>query len=673
MKKLLLLLFINLVIIIISVNGIDLTDNLVVYHNLSDQIDSSNSPLSCSNTGVDFVNGKIGLGGYLAGSDQLTCTDATKIDINTMTVNFWANISSIVDADYLYVKTDGSSGYAIQLRSNSVAECSTSYCICAIKGGIERECLDSVHIAQGSALTMYTVTLNDTTVKFYLNGSLIETDVFSNTAQIIDNNADLGIGGYSANHLRGLIDEVSLYNVIINDTVIEELYNNGDGCNPIENPTGCDFIPLPSLQLSTDMVNNTENVNYPNITLNYTGIVQYTSDFFNCSLYSNSVLNQTDLNINVTQNNSFFFEFGLIEQNFTFNINCTNNNASDTTGGYRYEVDTVDPIILSDFVNGSSIIVLDTSSFTGNVSDYNLFAYNLSILDSNKDELSNWFSENLTVNFIQVNGSRVMTSLGTFYWRLTGWDSHTAQDMPQKSIKNIKEGNIEGYDYNGVEIKSSGVISKSTYKYKDRYSFSFEYDTKGYKELFIESQSNLYILYDLNYGYYLVDFNSKQWIDFLSPDIKNTKLDKLNDNLYKLSFENINYKVNFNSIGDLNEYTKEWVFTVENAPSSNTTINLTGVENAINNVSTGLNMFWFWIIFIIAILLPFFAKGVIPLNNEKDEFFKLSALLSFLIFGLLFFLNQTVDYFNIPSSFKNIINTFLLLFMVLYTFLIDFD
>ncbi len=75
-------------------------------------------------------------------------------------------------------------------------------------------------------------------LKTYIDGQLIATNGSMTQAPYQYNNY---IGGHSglSNRWFGFLDEIFVSGRAFNDTEVESVYFNGDGCNIIENPSGC--------------------------------------------------------------------------------------------------------------------------------------------------------------------------------------------------------------------------------------------------------------------------------------------------------------------------------------------------------------------------------------------------------------------------------------------------
>ena len=310
--------FLFLLLISLSFTQAALTDGLIGYWNLSNTKDSSTDPLDCDQYGVSFVSGKVANAGDFETSetDDIQCKESSAFDlVNTYTFNFWLKLESLSARQTVFVKDietgGGSSGYWVNFET-SVTGCSSGYCLCELDPGVERDCYD-VALAGGSTYTMYTIMRNTTHMKWYINGTLKETDARSTNANV--NNYNISIGklpaGASQYALDGILDELGIWNRTLTNAEVLQLYNSNTGCDAIANPTGCTAEPPAGTnQTATPTLTNTTNW-YNNITFTVTG-----------SSGSSYLLYQNDTNV----------------QNFTTNPFTRTGLAQHTRYGFKVKV-----------------------------------------------------------------------------------------------------------------------------------------------------------------------------------------------------------------------------------------------------------------------------------------------------------------------------------------------
>ena len=152
---------------------------------------------------------------------------------------------------------------------------------------------------------------------------------------------------------------------------------------------------------------------------------------------------------------------------------------------------------------------------------------------------------------------------GTYTVTIVTWDSHTALAISDYDV-------IKGKDYllfdDKIRITADKATSSKTHKLVDRYDFEFEYSklfTPSKKVFYVESDGVLEYIIDSEYVGHFVDWKNKRWIDFEGLEGKPI-ITKINDNKYKIEFNNADEKVIFSSIGGLNSQLYSYNFYVVN-------------------------------------------------------------------------------------------------------------
>lgn len=346
--------------------------------------------------------------------------------------------------------------------------------------------------------------------------------------------------------------------------------------------------PTPTLTINHNLA-NTDNVNY-DLNFTYNGTISDTTDIFNCTLWVDDILNQTDSNVNlsVLQN----FDYLVTDQvgNFSINISCENADVSDNTGSYYYAIDPVDPVITetSGFVNNSILVLSNDLTLTFNITDDNLFAYNISIFNSAGTELENYFAENLTLtSYINIS-TRSLGTLGNFSIRVEAWDSHTKRiisDYPYEKITYI----VNNITYKGLQFNNKFEIVTDDYdiiegfglvKKRDRYIMGFNFTDLEQVTFYIKGYTPIiYLPYSKYRGHFII--NRKHWLDFESDDVTDLSIVYLEQKgTYRLRFTPLKSKVIFRSIGDLNYISTGYRYSVQ----SQDTIYLSSINDNISNI-----------------------------------------------------------------------------------------
>ena len=186
--------------------------------------------------------------------------------------------------------------------------------------------------------------------------------------------------------------------------------------------------------MNTNLVNNTENFNEPD--LNFTYQVAFSGtpridDFGTVTLFVNEVLNLTLFNVNVTALNRINLSLDTVEMPLNISINASAVDWSADSGLFHYNVDTIPPRInQTGLINNSDIIINTVLNTNVTIFDPNLFAYNISLINLDTSTvLENYFAENLTVQIVINDTSRILSTLGNFTFNIKAWDSHTVKKI----------------------------------------------------------------------------------------------------------------------------------------------------------------------------------------------------------------------------------------------------
>lgn len=400
--------------------------------------------------------------------------------------------------------------------------------------------------------------------------------------------------------------------------VIGDIEDNEGAYITIDSGGGA--VSNPTMTINTNLVNSTQNYNYLDLNISFNATftdIEQGTDNATCNLFVNELVNSSLFNVNISENQEFTYTFPDEASGwFSFNVTCnaTDFSSNDSITNQWYNVDILFPTISSNYVNNSEYNDSASFSFTVNVSDENLFAYNVSFLNTSDFVMVNVFAENLT-NISLINTTTIDLNsswIGNNTIRVEVWDSHTLATIDNYKIDYLRNG-LEFED--SVKIYSDNIKESYTQKYKDRYSFSFEFVNKTtWQSLYLESNGDLIYLPNSKYKLHFVDFKNKKWIDFDSISYSDYKITKLLPNkfLIELRVDEAS-PISFNSIGDLNYYSMSWSFSVVATPAIPTDLevaldllneNLDDINTNLESGARGLNMIWFWVLFIIFTLMP---------------------------------------------------------------------
>lgn len=207
--------FLYIFIFISSSLYADITSNLVAYYNfennINDQSQNSNNLKASNSSNISYEKGIIGKAYSFNGIDnQLSTISPTGLASSNGTVSYWVKTTS-TETRTLLILGDDSVDFDTYYNSTGFY----------INGKQAKHNLSNA-IADGSWKHIVVTFENDNTTKYYLNGILQNT--FTN------DNLDLGshifLGHWKNKFLNAdLLDEVKIYNRVLNQSDILELYN----------------------------------------------------------------------------------------------------------------------------------------------------------------------------------------------------------------------------------------------------------------------------------------------------------------------------------------------------------------------------------------------------------------------------------------------------------------
>ena len=188
-----------------TTNSNDLTDNNTVLSSATAKAGNS----------ADFES---------SSSEYLNITDANQVGLDIATTqswSYWVRFESDTDAVVIDKSAAGSMSYWIQSMVGAPSERFTNSAESPLDVATTLSLATWYHIVW---------TYNAGTVRFYLNGSFVGTA--SGGTSLTNSTAPFTLGRvnkYSGNYLDGLLDIVEIYNRVISDAEITQLYNSGNG------------------------------------------------------------------------------------------------------------------------------------------------------------------------------------------------------------------------------------------------------------------------------------------------------------------------------------------------------------------------------------------------------------------------------------------------------------
>ena len=329
------------------------------------------------------------------------------------------------------------------------------------------------------------------------------------------------------------------------------------------------FGESPSLELNTNLINNT--INYALQDINFTVNGTFLSnnyDIVNISFYQQGIFNQTILDVNLSNNLYYNISLpSLYVGYYNISFNASNSELNGSSGVYIYNVDLLEPFSNRNYVNNTIYWEDIDNNINLNLSgnDTNLLYMNFTLWrynDTGEEQLN--FTEKTMgggETFATLNISFNVNDIRNGTYRIDEFlaDSHTAKEI--KSYKNDKLS--LGYDLSDkkVRITSPDLKEMKLNKKKDRYSFDMEFNKEN-PEIYIECDDIRY-LPNSNYEGHLVCWDTKKWIDFEDEQQGEVTVEILSKNRAKVVPKTKGKKsFQFNSIGDLNIVSRSYFFTI---------------------------------------------------------------------------------------------------------------
>ena len=216
-------------------NPMSLSPKPVAYYPLGDQ-DAFN--------GADYLVPNSSLKDYVFDfipNDYIT-TGFTLPSDSTMTFSFWANLNSTIlsDSHILDDLNSGASARRLAIYFNATGSGELRVSVKNASGSTDKLEHSLSGITYVNAWNNYVISLNGTTCKLYINGSLVDTETLSVAF------GDAGVlplviaraGAYNGGYYNGKLSNVQIFNTELPATgsnSVETLYNNG---SPLTSMTG---------------------------------------------------------------------------------------------------------------------------------------------------------------------------------------------------------------------------------------------------------------------------------------------------------------------------------------------------------------------------------------------------------------------------------------------------
>jgi len=435
-KKLHIIIHIFILLVLSSfVSADDLTTNLISYWDMTDcnaPQDSSGNHHLTEVGAVLAVDGIIGQACNLSVGNYFS-TSVNIADFNWGTGNFtlsmWVNPNSLLTSRSFFENRkdpagDDMWGIEVFLTENYV-EFHTGAVIL----------LDAEDYPMGLGFSNWVhilVVKNGSNIHLIMNGTVVDSVAdsknYNDEGVVYIGHSVISGGG---DDLLGAVDEVATWNRALSNAEIQQIYNSGAGCNPVDNPLGCSgaSIPTTTVDLITPEDNNYSEVSSTDFIFNLTYYDPSTCNLFmNISgSWSSEGGNTTPLN-NESLNT---ITASLPNGNYIWNVNCSNG-TEDTWGASNFTIDinvTTPPI-------PSPIVTLYSPE---NNSIYNTFKHNLTFNASTEYAIINGslyldgiYNKSNTTEIINNHNSSFLNIIfpeGTHYWSIKAKDNNTNETM----------------------------------------------------------------------------------------------------------------------------------------------------------------------------------------------------------------------------------------------------
>ena len=563
MKKLFFLFI--FVFFIVSVNAA-VTDNNNPYYSFNNADITGSNPDDLSGNGndgssTDVLTGKAGI---LAESFLFSKGTNARVDISSpaiaqantdsWTINLWYYTNTSITNDPTFQCQDGTNDIIGTTNTPSL---------------YMRDTIGTTKIISSDWHDENNWTM--ITLRYNYSNSLFEA--FKNGAQIgslssvggtdtitrctIGNDKNLG------DNFPGYVDEFSQWTRAIGDDELIILYGGGTGYDPYATPP----LPTGTLNLSDTLPADESGLDTLDVNFNLTANATYE---FNCSLYLNSTLNSSKTGFGPGNNILVDFDYNFGESGFyEYFISCEDNTTQVNTTNKTFILDSIPPVITTNFLNFSSY-------YLNNLSGQFNFSDNL-VLHSMNITIDNITIDNIThihESSYMYNLSYNVTSLSTgeHVLGVEISDGHTSEKLLDPEAYNPKNGLFNNYmryefeyPYSESYLEIKGIEESlfdtftTYYNGLDRYKIKYKPNKKNSSYVFtVKSDKKIDIVSIGNnkYGgdWIIVDGH---WVDFFIPgqDNMNVLVKRVNDKLVEVEVTGVDPlldELEFNSVGDIN-------------------------------------------------------------------------------------------------------------------------
>jgi hypothetical protein len=224
------------------VNAVDLQQDLVGYYSYdpfsSTIADDSSYSHDLTLTGPSEVSGVLGSGLDFTPNDRASAADNAEYDqSDSIMLCSWINIDTATDSKYLFFDD----GWGIrQELDGSHGGCTAGNKFAFVIVGKNTVCNNAQTFTEDT-WEHWCFIKNSTHVTYYKNGVQGDKDAETNTMNTGTGTFNIGWDG-GTNYADFLVDETGIWTAG-HSGYVSELYNSGDGCNPVTNQYGCNVVP----------------------------------------------------------------------------------------------------------------------------------------------------------------------------------------------------------------------------------------------------------------------------------------------------------------------------------------------------------------------------------------------------------------------------------------------
>jgi len=305
-----------------------LTDNLVAYYKLDgDATDATGNGYDGTIYGAISTTGKINNAYYFDGSDDYIDLPNIISSESYISVSVWIKYENTSGNQRLITIGQDTDNF-LEVAVDYIAD--KLYFTKKVSGSYTRS--DTGFPIDYNNWHLYTIISDGDTYTLYIDGQSTITHSITINKNIFKIGRDIS----NSSKIKGIIDEIGVWDKILNSTEIQELYNNGDGWT---------YISLnPIIEFTNVTLINNSYFNIQDIEINVTINTSDTNNNTNIS-YSLNGGNWTQF---VTNNLTGSLQLtNLSDGNYNISFFAWNNETNISTGNYTFTIDTTPPNIVN--------------------------------------------------------------------------------------------------------------------------------------------------------------------------------------------------------------------------------------------------------------------------------------------------------------------------------------